>query len=275
MNRPSKIVAALSAAALSFGLVSCAGNSETDAKTVTVGTSPGPYSVLFKDGIQPILEKDGYTVKYTDFSDLMQANTALAEGSVDLNVDQHSAYTQVFNKEKGADLVNFTELPTVPAGLYSQRHGSLDDVATDQSVAIPIDASNLSRALNLLKDAGWITIKAEADPALLSVNDVDENPHELEFKPMDSAAIPRALPDVDWGVLPGSMSYASKVDPNLQLFQEHLRPELILNAATTSDKVDEEWVEEVKKAYRDPEFLQFVEDQNVNNYWFIPDSLKG
>lgn len=275
MNRPSKIVAALSAAALSFGLVSCAGNSETDAKTVTVGTSPGPYSVLFKDGIQPILEKDGYTVKYTDFSDLMQANTALAEGSVDLNVDQHSAYTEVFNKEKGADLVNFTELPTVPAGLYSQRHGSLDDVATGQSVAIPIDASNLSRALNLLKDADWITIKAEADPALLSVNDVDENPHELEFKPMDSAAIPRALPDVDWGVLPGSMSYASKVDPNLQLFQEHLRPELILNAATTSDKVDEEWVEEVKKAYRDPEFLQFVEDQNVNNYWFIPDSLKG
>ncbi|QQB46969.1 metal ABC transporter substrate-binding protein [Corynebacterium glucuronolyticum] len=275
MNRPSKIVAALSAAALSFGLVSCAGNSETDAKTVTVGTSPGPYSVLFKDGIQPILEKDGYTVKYTDFSDLMQANTALAEGSVDLNVDQHSAYTEVFNKEKGADLVNFTELPTVPAGLYSQRHGSLDDVATGQSVAIPIDASNLSRALNLLKDADWITIKAEADPALLSVNDVDENPHNLDFKPMDSAGIPRALPDVDWGVLPGSMSYASKVDPNLQLFQENLRPELILNAATTSDKVDEEWVEEVKKAYRDPEFLQFVEDQNVNNYWFIPDSLKG
>ena len=270
-----KIIALASAVAMSFGLVSCAGNSETDAKTVTVGTSPGPYSVLFKDGIQPILEKDGYTVKYTDFSDLMQANTALAEGSVDLNVDQHSAYTQVFNKEKGSDLVNFTELPTVPAGLYSQRHGSLDDVAAGQSVAIPIDASNLSRALNLLKDAGWITIKAEADPALLSVNDVDENPHELEFKPMDSAAIPRALPDVDWGVLPGSMSYASKVDPNLQLFQENLRPELILNAATTGDKVDEEWVEEVKKAYRDPEFLQFVEDQNVNNYWFIPDSLKG
>ncbi|EEI26262.1 MetQ/NlpA family ABC transporter substrate-binding protein, partial [Corynebacterium glucuronolyticum] len=122
---------------------------------------------------------------------------------------------------------------------------------------------------------GWITIKADTDPALLSVNDVDENPHELEFKPMDSAAIPRALPDVDWGVLPGSMSYASKVDPNLQLFQENLRPELILNAATTSDKVNDEWVEEVKKAYRDPEFLHFVEDNNVNNYWFIPDSLKG
>ena len=270
-----KIIALASTVAMSFGLASCAGNTETDAKTVTVGTSPGPYSVLFKDGIQPILEKDGYTVKYTDFSDLMQANTALAEGSVDLNVDQHSAYTEVFNKEKGADLVNFTELPTVPAGLYSQRHGSLDDVATGQSVAIPIDASNLSRALNLLKDTGWITLKPEADPALLSVNDVDENPHELEFKPMDSAAIPRALPDVDWGVLPGSMSYASKVDPNLQLFQENLRPELILNAATTSDKVNDEWVEEVKKAYRDPEFLHFVEDNNVNNYWFIPDSLKG
>lgn len=154
MNRSSKIIAALSAAALSFGLASCAGNTETDAKTITVGTSPGPYSVLFKDGIEPILEKDGYTVKYTDFSDLMQANTALAEGSVDLNVDQHSAYTKVFNEEKGADLVTFTDIPTVPAGLYSERHASLDEVSDGQSVAIPIDASNLSRALNLLKDAG-------------------------------------------------------------------------------------------------------------------------
>ncbi|WP_311354468.1 MetQ/NlpA family ABC transporter substrate-binding protein [Corynebacterium pyruviciproducens] len=270
-----KIIALASAVAMSFGLASCAGNTETDGKTITVGTSPGPYSVLFKDGIEPILKEDGYTVKYTDFSDLMQANTALAEGSVDLNVDQHSAYTKVFNKEKGSDLVNFTELPTVPAGLYSQRHHSLDDVADGQTVAIPLDASNLSRALNLLKDAGWITLDPNADPALLAVTDVDENPHNLNFKAMDSAGIPRALPDVDWGVLPGSMSYASKVDPTLQLFQEHLRPELILNAATTGDKVNEEWVEAVKAAYRNPEFLQYVEDNNVNNYWFIPDSLKG
>lgn len=93
-------------------------------------------------------------MKYTDFSDLMQANTALAEGSVDLNVDQHSAYTKVFYEEKGADLVTFTDIPTVPAGLYSERHASLDEVSDGQSVAIPIDASNLSRALNLLKDAG-------------------------------------------------------------------------------------------------------------------------
>lgn len=270
-----KIIALASAVATSFGLASCAGNTETDGKTITVGTSPGPYSVLFKDGIEPILKEDGYEVKYTDFSDLMQANTALAEGSVDLNVDQHSAYTKVFNEEKGADLVNFTDIPTVPAGLYSERHASLDAVADGQSVAIPIDASNLSRALNLLKDAGWITLKPEANPALLTVQDIADNPHNLDFKPMDSAGIPRVLPDVDWGVIPGSMSYASKVDPKLQLFQENLRPELILNATTTEDKVNEEWVNAVKEAYRDPEFLQSVEDQNVNNYWFIPDSLRG
>ncbi|WP_394280720.1 MetQ/NlpA family ABC transporter substrate-binding protein [Corynebacterium sp.] len=270
----SRAATVIVAASLSLGLASCS-SSESDDQTIRVGTSPGPYSVLFQDGIHPILSEQGYTIEYTEFSDLQQATTAVAEGSVDLNVDQHSAYTGVFNEETGSDLINFTEIPTVPAGLYSERHDSLDAVADGQTVAVPIDASNLSRALNMLAEAGWITLNPDADPALLSVNDIQDNPHNLSVEPMDSATIPRALPDIDWGVIPGSMSFASQVDPNLQLFQETLRPELILAAVTRAEEEDSEWVQAVSDAYRNEEFLQFVEEENVNDYWFIPESLKG
>ena len=88
------------------------------------------------------------------------------------------------------------------------------------------------------------------------------------------AHIVRALQDLDWGVIPGSMSYASGVDPNLQLFQEDLRPELILVAVTRADQVGTEWAEAVAEAYRDDSFHEFLEDENVNDYWFVPDSIK-
>ena len=180
----------------------------------------------------------------------------------------------VFNEEKGANLTSITEVPTVPAGLYSEKHKSLDEIADGQTVGIPLDGSNKSRALHVLVDAGWITLRDDADEALLAESDIAENPHNLEIKPMDSANLSRSLPDLDWAVIPGSMSYSAKLDPNLQLFQEELRPELILVAVTTEDKKDAPWAKAVADAYRSDEFKEYFDSQNENDYWFLPDSLK-
>ncbi|MDY5785574.1 MULTISPECIES: MetQ/NlpA family ABC transporter substrate-binding protein [unclassified Corynebacterium] len=270
----TRSAAALSAIALVFSLSACGSDAETDAKTIRVGVSPGPYSVLFQDGIDPILTEEGWNIEYTEFTDLQQADIAVQEGSVDLNVDQHTAYMNVFNREKNADLASFTEIPTVPAGLYSERHSTMDAVAEGQTVAIPQDASNTSRAYNILASAGWIEIKDGADPALLTENDIINDRYKLDIKTMDSATIPRALPDLDWAVIPGAISYSSKVDPSLQLFQETLRPELILVAATRSDEIGEEWTKAVADAYRDDSFHEFLDKENVNNYWFVPESIR-
>ena len=275
-----KIAAVSTAAALSFGLVACGSDDASsdpagtgDTKTIRVATSPGPYSELFQEGVAPILEKDGYTLEYTNFTDLTQADTALAEGNADLNVEQHTAWLEVFNKEKNANLVSITEVPTVPAGLYSEKHEKLEDVADGQTVGIPLDGSNKSRAIHVLVDAGWITLRDDADEALLSEADIAENPHNLDIKPMDSANLSRSLPDLDWAVIPGSMSYSAGLDPNLQRFQENLRPELILVAVTTEGKQDTPWAKAVSEAYRSEEFKKYFDSQNTNNYWFFPDSL--
>lgn len=272
-----KIAAAVAAGSLVLGLTAC-GSSESndggDDTTIRVATSPGPYSELFQEGVAPILEEEGYTVDVQNFTDLTQADTALAEGSADLNVEQHTAWMNVFNEEKGANLTSITEVPTVPAGLYSEKHKSLDEIADGQTVGIPLDGSNKSRALHVLVDAGWITLRDDADEALLAESDIAENPHNLEIKPMDSANLSRSLPDLDWAVIPGSMSYSAKLDPNLQLFQEELRPELILVAVTTEDKKDAPWAKAVAEAYRSDEFKEYFDSENENDYWLLPDSLK-
>lgn len=272
-----KIAAAVAASSLVFGLTACGSSDSADAgddKTIRVATSPGPYSELFQEGVAPILEEDGYKIDVQNFTDLTQADTALSEGSADLNVEQHTAWMNVFNKEKGGNLVSITEVPTVPAGLYSEKHKSLDEVADGQTVGIPLDGSNKSRAIHVLVDAGWVTLRDDADETLLAESDIDENPHNLKIEPMDSANLSRSLPDLDWAIIPGSMSYSAKLDPNLQLFQEELRPELILVAVTTEDKKDEPWAKAVADAYRSEEFKKYFDSQNENDYWFLPDSLK-
>ena len=268
------------ASTLTLGLAACSDESadnnaagDSDLKTIRVATSPGPYSELFTDAVGPILENEGYEVKYQSFTDLTQADTALNEGSADLNVDQHSAWMDVFNEEKGGNLASITEVPTVPAGLYSEKYTDLSEVADGQKVGIPQDGSNKSRALHLLVDAGWITLK-DPDATLVAEADIKDNPHNLDIVAMDSGNLSRSLPDLDWAVIPGSMSYSADLDPKLQVFQETLRPELILVAVTTEDKKDQPWAEAVAEAYRSDEFKDYFNANNENNYWFLPDSLK-
>lgn len=275
-----KLTAVTAAAALTLGLTACSEDSadnnaaaDGDLQTIRVATSPGPYSELFTDAVGPILENEGYEVKYQSFTDLTQADTALNEGSADLNVDQHTGWMNVFNEEKGGNLTSITEVPTVPAGLYSDKYTDLEEVTDGQKVGIPQDGSNKSRALHLLVDAGWITLN-DPDADLVAEADIKDNPHNLEIVAMDSGNLSRSLPDLDWAVIPGSMSYSAGLDPNLQVFQENLRPELILVAVTTEDKKDQPWAQAVADAYRSDEFKEYFDEHNENNYWFLPDSLK-
>ena len=51
---------------------------------------------------------------------------------------------------------------------------------------------------------------------------------------MDSANIPRILDEVDYAVIPGSIVYASKVDPSKGLLKEDLVEDLYLQVVVDS-----------------------------------------
>ena len=88
-----------------------------DKKEIVYGKSQGPYTELFEAAIVPILEKEGYTVKGVDFSDLQTADIGLNDGDVDVNVEQHTAYMENFSANYNADLVALSPVATVPAGV--------------------------------------------------------------------------------------------------------------------------------------------------------------
>lgn len=248
--------------------------SEETKENITIGTSPGPYSELFMDGIVPILEDQGYTVTETVFTEVRQVDVALQEGAIDVNVDQHLAYMNNFNKEAGAELVAITPIPTVPTGIHSATKSSIDEVADGDIIAIPDDASNTARALLVLQKAGWIKLDESIEPMASTKDNIIENPYNLEIVEMSSAQIPRSLSDVSYGVIPGSILYAAGLSSNDSLLNEDILPQLVLHAIVNSGNEKTDWAEAIVEAYRSDEFKAHLNEVNTDNYWFVPDDLK-
>ncbi|OCG15441.1 hypothetical protein A9G09_04590 [Gilliamella sp. wkB292] len=259
-----------------FILFGCEQKSETNAnnlekKEIVVGLPPSMHNILMERVVKPELEKKGYTVKLVNFSSLRDSNTALVEGSIDMNAAQHQAYLDVYNKETNNDLVSLVHIPSISAALFSQTHRSLDDIAQGQTIAIPNDPSNTARALLLLQSLGWIKLKPQAQSGTVSVNDIAENKYNLKFKTLLSEIIPRTLSEVDYAIMPGGVAWLSKVPADNVLLQEKLSPNLELMVVVKKENLNTQWAKDVKQLYQSDELKTFInEDPDAKGRFIWP-----
>ena len=244
-----------------------------DKKEIVYGKSQGPYTELFEAAIVPILEEEGYTVKGVDFSDLQTADIGLNDGDVDVNVEQHTAYMENFNANYNADLVALSPIPTVPAGVYSAKYKSVDEIPDGAKVAVPNDASNTARCYLMLQKIGWIKLADDVDPSAVTQDDIVENPHNIEFTEMKSLTIPAAIQDFDYVAITGSVVYNAGIDPSTALATEDIQDHLVLQVVVKEENKDAEWTKAIVDAYHSDEFKQYLEENNYG-LWWIPDELK-
>ena len=108
----------------------------------------------FKRGVQPYLESQGIKVTATEFSNIIQINTALMDGSLDANVFQNRAFMDTFNAQQKGRLVEVLQVPSAPLGLYSSKHKDLKSLPNGASVAIPNEPTSMGRALAFLQLQG-------------------------------------------------------------------------------------------------------------------------
>ncbi len=255
-----------------IGVTGCGKGAEVDAdtKTIVYGKAAGPYTILFEEAIIPILEKEGYQFKCVEFSDLMQSDIALDEGEINMNVEQHSAYMENFNKSQNGNLVALTSIPTVPAGLFSSTHKALEEITDNAKIAVPNDVSNASRAYAILQKANWIELDPNVNIANVTQEDIIENPYNLQFTEMDSANIPRSLDEFDYAVIPGSIVYSAGIDSDSVLLQEDVAEHLLLQVVVNEKEKDSDWAKAVVNAYQSEEFEKYMEENNKDNFWYIP-----
>lgn len=79
-------------------------------------------------------------------------------------------------------------------------------------IAVPNDTTNEARALLLLQELGYITLKADAG-ITATVRDIDKNPHNIEFSEVEAAQLPNVLKDVDYAVINSNYAIAAGLNP--------------------------------------------------------------
>lgn len=187
------------------------GGGNAGSNTLRVGVNPVPHGEILAYVRDNLAASEGLDIQVVEFSDYVLPNTALNDGQLEANYFQHVPYMEDFAKQRGLNLVFVKGVHLEPLGLYSKKVTVLSEVPEGAQVSVPNDATNLGRALKLLEDNGLLTLKGGAG-VNATKQDIETNPKNLNLVELEAAQLPRALDDVEIGVVNGN--YALEVGLN-------------------------------------------------------------
>ncbi len=173
-----------------------------DLETITVAASPTPHAEILAH-VKDALAEEGYDLQVTEFDDYVQPNEVVESEEMDANYFQHIEYLDEYNEEKGTHLVNAGGIHYEPFGIYPGTKKDLEDIADGDTIAVPNDTTNEARALLLLQDNGLLTLKDGAG-LTATVNDIEENPFNLNIEELEAAQVSRVIGEVEFVVLNGN-----------------------------------------------------------------------
>ena len=171
-------------------------------ETIKIAASPVPHAEILAEAAK-ILEGYGYKLDVVEFEDYVQPNLVVESGEFDANYMQHVPYLESFNEEQGTHIVNAGGIHYEPFGIYPGKKKSLSELSDGDSIAIPNDTTNEARALLLLQDNGIIKLKDGAG-LTATVNDIEENVHNIKFVELEAAQVARVVNEVEYVILNGN-----------------------------------------------------------------------
>lgn len=215
-------------------------------ETITVGASITPHAEIL-DAVRGELEALGYNLEIVEYTDYILPNVSLSDGSLDANYFQHGPYLETYNADNGTDLVNAASIHYEPMGIYPGSKTSLDELAEGDTIAIPNDGSNETRALLLLQDNGYITLADGIDASSnATILDIVDNPLNLNILEMAAENISNSLPDVAFGIINGNYALQAGLtgdnalaseDPDSDAAQTYANIVACRNGDENSDKI--------------------------------------
>ncbi|WP_026369977.1 MetQ/NlpA family ABC transporter substrate-binding protein [Kallotenue papyrolyticum] len=227
-----------------------------------VGATPVPHAEILRFIKDNLAQREGLQLEIIEFTDYVQPNLALNDGQIDANYFQHVPYMEEFGKQRGIDMVAVVPVHIEPLGIYSRTVQSLDAVPQGAVVAIPNDATNAGRALQLLAANGLITLR-EGVGTNATVRDITGNPKNLQITELEAAQLPRALEDTTLAVINGNYAIEAGLTPSkdaLALESGQNNPYANVLVVLRGHENDPR-VQALARLLQSPEVKQFIEDK--------------
>lgn len=231
----------------------------TTPTTIRIGATAGPHAQIVEE-VAKEAKKQNINIELVEFSDYITPDKALADGSLQLNAYQHVPFLQNFNKQNNSDLVPIETTVIMRMGIYSNKIHDIKDVPDKATISIPNDPTNGGRALQLLQQAGLITLKNDVG-FKATLADITSNPKELQFKELEAAQLPRSLDDVDMSVITMNYVMSAGLDVKKQgvFFEDKNNPLAVIVLAVQKKDIDNETYKKIGEIYHSQAIKNFIE----------------
>ncbi len=227
------------------------------ADKLIVGASPTPHAEILEH-LKPMLLQQGVDLDIKVYTDYVQPNVQLVEKRLDANFFQHKPYMEEFNRSRGASLQAVADVLIAPFGAYSKSVTNIADLKDGAIVAIPNDAVNSGRALQLLDQAKIIKL---TDPKnnMSTEKDIAQNLKNIKIKQLEAPMLPRVLGEVDLAVINTTFALEAKLNPSKDaLFLEGGQSSYVNLLAARADNKDSPAMKKLVAALRSPESKKFI-----------------
>lgn len=265
MNK--KIISTVLATAVLASFAGCARNpvegSDVNANsnvTLRIGANITPHSEILEQA-KPLLAERGIDLEIVQLEDSITPNTGVIEGTLDANYFQHVPYLEQFNLENGSDLVSIGAVHYEPFGVYAGRVDDLNSLPDGALIAVPNNVTNEARALLLLDQEGIITLSDDAG-INATIEDIVDNPKNIEFIEIAPEQLVNSLPDVDVAVINGNYAIEGGLHVSEALAVEAndgLAAQTYGNIiATSAANADNEALQTLVEVLQGPEISEFI-----------------
>ncbi|MEK4555784.1 MetQ/NlpA family ABC transporter substrate-binding protein [Jeotgalicoccus sp. FSL K6-3177] len=226
---------------------------------ITVVAQTTPMTDVVEIAAEAIEEP--YTVKLVEVADNIQYNEAVFNDEADASFAQHEPFMEQFNAESDADLVTMEQIYNAIVGFYSPVYDSINELEDGAEVAIPSDPTNEARALMILDDADIITL-ADGVTYEASVDDIEDNPKNLEFTHVDLLNLSSSYEDG----IPLVFNYPTYIEPlgltpsDAVLLEDDDENTFALRVVAREGNEDSDKIKALNKAFTSEEVYDFLDE---------------
>ncbi|SET34880.1 D-methionine transport system substrate-binding protein [Oceanobacillus limi] len=236
-------------------------NSENTEETIVVGASSVPHSEILEEA-KPLLEEEGIILEIEPYEDYVFPNDDLASGDLDANYFQHIPYLENTIEDTGYDLDYIDGIHVEPMGVYSQSITSIDEIPEGTEVILSNSVAEHGRILTLFEQNGLITLDEDVKKSAATLEDIVENPKELEFS---ADVLPEILPEIylseEDALVVINTNYALGADLNPledALFIEGSESEYVNVIAVRSEDTENEALQTLVDVLQSEEIQNFI-----------------
>ncbi|MGI6724627.1 MAG: MetQ/NlpA family ABC transporter substrate-binding protein [Christensenellales bacterium] len=184
-------------------------------QVIRVAASANPHEIIL-NFVKDDLKALGYDLQVTWVDGYVLQNPATSAGEYEANFFQHRPYLNDYNEsvDDAGKLVAVIPVHYEPFGIYAGTKKSLDELVDGDSIAVPNDPSNETRALLLLQDAGLIVLPEGTDGnSKVTKLDVKPGKVNLEIVEVDAERLAATLEDVAFAVINGNFAIPAGLYP--------------------------------------------------------------